>query len=379
MRILFCGQSGIPSNRNATLNRYTSIAKAMSSENEIIFINRIPLLSKNDSEIEFEFDVVDVTGVKFRPHNFIKRNILKIFIPFFEFTCIRKLNKKKKIDWVNVYTQYFGLCLWYSFLSRVFKFRTILHYVEKRSTFKNRGFLMSINDYLFDRFGPRLVDRIIPISNLLNSDVKKINSDLITLVIPPICDFDYFKTIQKPLTTTEKYFLFCGSTAYSDVIDFILDSFILVKHPKAKLYLVLNGQISVSQKNKIENSNGLIKLFSKLEYTELISLYKGSYVLLVPLRNTIQDIARFPQKICEYLAAEKTFISTNVGEVKIYFKNKINALLADEFDTVQFSEQLQWAMDNQDEINKIESNAYKIGQTHFDIKSYNTKLKQLLK
>ena len=135
MRILFCGQSGNPSNRSATLNRYTAIAKAMSIDNEIIFVNRIPLLSVSDTIVNFDFEVIEATPFKYRQNSFILRNLLKEFSPFFEFRKIVKLNKKTKVDWVNVYTPYFGLCLFYYFVSKFLKsFKQFQH-----THFKNQN------------------------------------------------------------------------------------------------------------------------------------------------------------------------------------------------------------------------------------------------
>jgi glycosyltransferase involved in cell wall biosynthesis len=378
MRILFCGQSGIPSNKNATLNRYTSIAKAMSSENEIIFINRIPLLNKNEPPIDFEFQLIEASGIKYRPDNFFKRSLLKILAPFYEFKTFRHLNKQKKIDWVNVYTPYFGICLFYYFLSKIFHFKTILHYVEKRSEFKDPPLIL-FNHILFDRFAPSLFDRIIPISKYLNDLVKDKNPKAKTIIIPPICDFEYFKSISSINLINEKYFVYCASTAYEEVIKFVIMAFKKLESKDVKLVLILNGNISQDLIKAIENSHDKIRLYTKLEYNELISIYKNALALLVPLRNNKQDAARFPQKISEYLASEKIFISTKVGEVHFYFQDKVNAVLAEEYNIDQFSEKMDWVTTHIEDLYKIEKKAYQTGNEFFNLNSYIPKLNEFLK
>ena len=47
----------------------------------------------------------------------------------------------------------------------------------------------------------------------------------------------------------------------------------------------------------------------------------NSEALLIPLRNTIQDIARFPNKLSEYVGVSGLIITTDVGEIKDYFIN----------------------------------------------------------
>lgn len=380
MRILFCGQSQYPNNSNATINRYVSIAKAMSYDNEIIFVNRIPLYEINSFSGKTDFEVINVYKQKFRPKNFSRRIFFKLLSPIFEFRAIRSLNKIKKIDWVNVYTQYFGLCLFYFILSRIFKFKTILHYVEIRSEFNNQNLFLRINHFLFDNFSVFLFDRYLPISRFLDKHLKEKNNGARTLIIPPICDFDFFKKVNISNEFNEVYFLYCGSTAYSEVIFFIVDSFEKVKKDKAiKLYLVLNGVISQELKVLLDQKRQSIKVFFNLDYIELIALYKNAIALLIPLRNTLQDEARFPQKICEYLASEKIIISTNFGEVKYYFQDMSNALIADDYDVAFYAEKMEWVLLNISKMKELEKNAYDSGRKYFDVVSYYEPIKEFLK
>jgi len=379
MRILFCGKSGYPSFNNASINRYASIAKTLSFENEIIFINRIPLLEKKYFK-ETTFKVINVSNQEYRSRIFLKRSFIKLFSPIFELIAIWKLNEGKKIDWVNVYTDYFGLCLFYFILSKIFKFKTILHYVEIRSEFKKQNLFLKINHYLYDNYSMYLFDRYIPISRFLNEHLKKRNKNVQTLIIPPICDFDYFKNIEISNEFNEDYFLYCGSTAYSEVIFFIVNSFEKVKKERpTKLYLVLNGTLSDALKVLLDEEKENIKVFSNLDYVKLIGLYKNALALLIPLRNTPQDEARFPQKICEYLAAEKIIISTNYGEVKHYFKDLKNALIAEEYDELLYAKKMEWLVSNIQKLEILEELAYKTGKDYFDINAYINPIKDFLK
>jgi glycosyltransferase involved in cell wall biosynthesis len=380
MRILFCGQSQYPNNSNATMNRYVSIAKAMSDENEIIFVNRTPFQEINSFSANNDFKVIDVCNQKFRPKKFLKRFFFKLFSPIFEFWAFRNLNKSKKIDWVNVYTQYFGLCLFYYFLSKIFRFKTILHYVEIRSEFKNRNLFLKLNDFLYDNYVMFLFDRYLPISRFLDEYLKEKNVNVNTLIIPPICDFGQFKSLKCHNNIADSYFLYCGSSAYTEVILFIIEAFEKIKTDNSvKLYLVLNGPISVQIKELLERNFGRIKLFSKLDYNELICLYKNSIALLIPLRNTKQDEARFPQKICEYLASGKIVISTNFGEVRWYFKDMENSLIANDYDVTAYSEKMDWVFLNSQNLKAIEERAYKTGKDFFDINAYRKSIKLFLK
>lgn len=381
MRILFCGLSGIPNKASASINRYLAIGQAQSKDNEIIYINRFPLFKQFDQQSleNNPFRIIDATRTQFRPSSFIKRNFLKLTSFIFEFESIRRINKEKKIDWLNIYTQYFGIFLIYYFTSKIFRFKTILHYVEFRSKFNDRSFLFRINDLLVDKFAILLCDKIIPISTTLDNYISKKNPNIDTLVIPPICDFKYFASI-KPEVSEKKYFVFCSSIYYEEVIVFVIQSFLKIKSThNAVLHLVINGKIENQTLNHLieDNSNNIL-LFSNLKYENLIAKYKGSIAALVPLRDTIQDQARFPQKICEFLASNRPIITTSNGEIKYYFTDKINAIIANKYDINSFSEQLIWAITHENELEIIAKNSYSLGRKYFDIDGYSSKIQDFL-
>jgi glycosyltransferase involved in cell wall biosynthesis len=123
------------------------------------------------------------------------------------------------------------------------------------------------------------------------------------------------------------------------------------------LYLVINGTDAdkAQIKNYIDNTakKDKIKMFSKLPESELNSYYKNSIALLIPLRNSYQDIARFPHKIGEYFASGNPIISTNYGEVKFYFQDRKDLLLAEEYDVDQYAEKMQFVVEHPEEAKQI--------------------------
>lgn len=381
MRILFCGLSGIPSIPSASINRYMAIAHSMSVDNEIIFINRLPLF-KEETQIKVQpnsFRIIDATGIRWRPESFFKRNFLKLSSFFYEYQTLKKLNREKKIDIVNVYSQYLSVNLFYYILSKLFHLKTVLHYVELRSSFKNRSFFFRLNSKILDKQIVLIFDNFISISTRITDHIIRLKPKANVLQIPPICDFRAIDPIE-PEISENKYFVFCGAIVYEEVILFIINSFLkLGNQNKTKLHLVINGKIiDETIINLIENNKETIFLFSNLDYEKLIAKFKGSLAQLIPLRNTIQDCARFPQKICEYLASCRPIITTGYGEIPHYFTDMQNALIADEYEINSYSQKMEWAAQNQDKLNIISENSYQIGREFFDIKGYSTKLKKIL-
>jgi len=382
MRILFCGLSGIPNKRSASINRYLAIGQALSSNNEVIFINRFPLFHESESqcsETYNSFKIIDATKTKYRSQSFLKRNILKLITFVYEYQTIRKINKEKKIDWLNAYTQFFGILLFYYILAKMYRFKTILHYVEFRSKFENRNWLFQINDLLFDRFAVFLCDKIIPISTMLNSHILSLKHNANTLIIPPICDFKYFDSIR-PEISKRRYFVFCASVSYQEVFLFIIKAFLKINNPgEITLHLVIKGKITnQTVKQLLEINNERIFVFSHLEYENLIAKYKGSVAQLIPLRNSLQDCARFPQKICEFIASNKPIITTGFGEINKYFIDNLNAIIATDYEISSYSKKMEWVLNNPDKLQPIANNAYIFGSQYFDIFSYSTKIDKFL-
>lgn len=381
MRILFCGLSGIPNKKSAPINRYMSIAQAMASGNEIIFVNRLPLYDENNNQTPENniFKIIDATKNKYRPKSFIKRNILRVTSFFHEYILIKRLHKEKAISWLNIYSQFFGICLFYYILSKILHFKTIIHYVEFRSEIKGRSLFFKFNDYLFDQYAVFICDRILPISTYINNHILELKPTATTLIIPPICDFKYFDLI-KPEISDKKYFIFCGSAGYEGILIFIIESFLLIQEKeRINLQLVINGTITnQSILRLIEINKDKIQIFSGLEYNILIAKYKGSLAQLIPLRNSIQDCARFPQKICEYLASQRPIITTNFGEIPHYFTNGLNAIISEEFSQSIFAQKMEWVINNQDKIEAISQNSYLLGLSSFNTRSYTFRFEKFL-
>ena len=132
--------------------------------------------------------------------------------------------------------------------------------------------------------------------------------------------------------------------------------------------------------NEIEKSprKAFIKTFSDLPYSELINYYLNAKALLIPLRDTLQDIARFPHKIAEYTASKKPIITTNIGEIPVYFIDGANALVIQDFNIDAYSQKMQYVIDYPDESIKIGIKGWETGKKYFNYNSYGKAILKLL-
>jgi glycosyltransferase involved in cell wall biosynthesis len=327
-------------------------------------------------------DYVYTSGNPFWSDSFLERNLLKVKGMVNEFLLLKKLKKQNKLDCAILSTHTFYLIFYYVIVSKVLHFKTILNYVEFVSGIKKEWYKIRLwlNDKLLDRFSPRLTDGIFVISEFLINHLRKIAPEKKYLKIPNLVDCERYKNIE--IIRTNKYFLFCGATGYMEVIEFIIDSFNRLNQESVDLYLVINGPVVDFAKitNYINNTpnKDRIKIFSNLTQNQLYSFYKNAIGLLIPLRPVIQDIARFPHKVGEYLASGNPVISTNYGEIKCYFQDMKDMLIAGTYDIDMFADKMQFVIDHPEEAQKIGLKGKQMGLNNFDYRNNATKINDFI-
>ncbi len=279
-----------------------------------------------------------------------------------------------------VSTENFFQILVYSIIAKIKKEKIYLTYVEDINVLLSNTLLNKVKILLFKKFTWKIIDGAFPISEYLIKSVKQNNPSLPLLKLPTLVDFDQFPRVQGK---GDKYFLFCGAARYLEIIEFIIESFNRLNDNECYLYLIAGG--SENEIEKLDEciyrsmKKDRIRKFDFLEYEDLIEKYINATGLLIPLRNNIRDIARFPHKIGEYCASRVPILSTNFGEVNFYFSHKKNALLADKFDPSDFAAQMQFVIDNPLLAERIGENSRKIGEQNFDYKLMGAKIYKFLK
>jgi len=328
--------------------------------------------------IEFIF----TSGTPYRPPQFIKRNLLKLWGLFNEIRYLYRRSRQKNIDIAILHTRVFHLALLYRLGLKLLGIPVIMPITEYspgnplRKSVRKR-----INDWLFNRYGYRLVDGVMPISEFLMDVIRKGAPNTLIEKVPVLSDFSRFQGMRR--NGSEPYFLFCGHLDYFEIIEFILHSFeIIPSKKKASLFLVVNGRSHqlkhLQTKIAAFEKRDLVKVFSGVSDEELSNLYFNATGLLIPLRPTLQDIARFPHKIGEYLASGNPVITTNIGEVQHYFIDTDDALVAENYDCDEFAEKMRFVLENPEDARRIGENGRRLGLRFFNYKAYGPRLKRFI-
>jgi glycosyltransferase involved in cell wall biosynthesis len=385
--VLYLGLSGFPLGL-AAIQKQLLISKSLQEAGGKVFIlcrRAVHSENKYTSLPDHYFEGVYfkyTSRPPFYHKNFLLRNISKQFNKFFEILEIFKICKTIKIDAAIIKSRNsFSDALYYRLISKIFHFKIYINLEEYYFNRKGTPIKRRINDFLFNKYFTSIYDGILPISEMLIDIVKRRKPDLPYLKIPVLVDHDKILKIKKH-EASFPYFLFCGAADYSEVIEFIIKAFNKLDYNGVHLYLILNGipdDLNIIKAIALKTSKGNnIHFFEKLSQDDLYAYYKGAIGLLIPLRDTLQDNARFPHKIGEYLSSGRPVITSNVGEIKKYFTDHQTAFISGSYDIDLFAGKMSYVLKYPDKAEEVALNGKVMAQQIFNYKSYSAVLNDFL-
>jgi glycosyltransferase involved in cell wall biosynthesis len=371
MFIIHLGTSGFPNGNNAVIQRIRLTFKGLKHAGcNPLILSKHSLYSNLDAKRISRYQgvpYVATSKILYRPDNFLIRNINRLTGYLGELIILIK--KRRKIHTAIISGCTFHELVYYRILSKLLGFQLILQYVDFFSDIKERNlFFTHLNDVLLDKYRFYFCDGIIVISEFLKNHTLSIRKSLPLIKIPAICDFEEFKGIED--VAQKDYLMYCGSLGYLPVIEFVIELYTRLRETHCydgKLLLAIGGYGKIGEFDSLAkkiNESGFtneIVLKTNVPHNELIKMYLGAELLIVPMRNTVQDIAGFHHKIGEYCAAKKPIISNNLGELSYYFKDGVSAILADEYSIESFLMKLQEILPDKDKLKIIAEEGYTVG------------------
>ena len=326
-------------------------------------------------------EYIYASGTPFRPDSYIKRNFLKLIGSVNQIMILYKLKKDDRIDAAILRTDRLHELMYYKFISKLLRFPLVFSYVEKYSSFEsNKKLIKRIEYCLYENVGLKLMDGILPISDYLMDFVQAKAPKIPRLKIPMITDCSRFGNV--PRDCDQRYFSFCGGATYLEIIVFVINSFEKIHDNMIHLYLVVNGSDNMMNKVRHEITKSVkadkIRLFSRLSDDDLNELFVNALGLLIPLRPSIQDKARFPHKLGEYLSTGNPVITNKFGELEKLFTDGENGLVANDYNIDQFAIKMWYILDNPEEARNIGKKGKQLAKKYFDYKIYGPEVKKFL-
>ena len=145
-----------------------------------------------------------------------------------------------------------------------------------------------------------------------------------------------------------------------DGVSILIESFAIIANEFPTLKLQLIGSLknqSTNQKlkfliNKFNIENRVI-IIESAQRDEIPALLCNSDILALARPNNKQAEGGFPTKLGEYLATGNIVVITDVGEIGLFLKDKINSFISEPDSAEKFSQKIREAM--------LSDNTQKIG------------------
>ncbi len=374
MRIVFVGLGGVPfSNRAIDVREKAFADLFVSLGYEVDIVNRFSSIKNKKDKTPYKIVEPFRKKVCKRRISFIFYYILALLgEPFLLF----KSSMRKHIDVLFVSSAHFVDMLVYKIISIFIGAKIVYQYCEERKAMGRGSLYHKIKGHLVHHYAPKLWDGAICISHYLKDNCLKRNSSLKTILVYPICDFSEIDALGHYGVEEKDYVLFCGYLSYMEVIKFIINSYHQSSINKnLKLLMVLSGNKQTFERLKLAYPDVVFK--QNLPYDQLIAYFRNAKALLAPLRNNIRDMARYPNKICEYSASKGLIITTNYGEIPYTFKDGVNALMADSYSIACYAKKLDEILTSSS-LDSIKEKCYETGKVFFDIYAYSGRMKAFM-
>lgn len=204
------------------------------------------------------------------------------------------------------------------------------------------------------------IDGLFVISNPLKQayidrgvDAKKV------YIINMTADASRFEGLMK--LGDDKSIVFCGNGANNkDGVDQLIKAFAIVhqKYPEYLLKIIgpapkhgdASGNIELVERLLLQNS---VFFVGKKSPEEVPQLLKNASILALDRPDSLQAQNGFPTKLGEYLLTGNPVCVTDVGDIPLFLKDGVNALVAKHDNVDDFASKLIWAIEHSEEASMI--------------------------
>jgi glycosyltransferase involved in cell wall biosynthesis len=319
--------------------------------------------------VQFEY----TSGTTMRANSFIKRRWLEIRGLLVLFSRIFRLKALGAIDCLYLVDVAGKL----TFLGCIYKLLAALLKIPVIMELNERPWSLSDNPNYFEkRISPLMgVTAVVVISSLLKDWVQfeatRISKKVVVLSIPILVDARESKDPNFQLTNGSPKLLFAAAPQYDETIRFLLESMKIVVQKYPLCQLIITGVkdsdpagdwLRYEKKKELQANLDLIGYIPR---NDLLSLYRSSNVLLIPLFDDVRSKARFPTKLGEYLISGRPVVTNNVGELTQYLINGWNAFICEPGDPKVYADLIIKTLDDPIRANTIGQNGKEAAKQYF--------------
>jgi glycosyltransferase involved in cell wall biosynthesis len=382
LRIIFISSGQYP-NGGAASNRHLAYSKGLIElGHEVEFI----LLKKQDwGGEEIKFNEIKFICVSPKASNSLSK-IEKIILHFQTIKKAKKtlikFNKEKQISALILLDPSVSILIPLINQGKRLGLKIFHERTEYPFLVAGKSILGKIDLNIYLKYVIKRFDGIYVITHALKNYFSSLTSCDICIV-NMVVESSRFEDRQKRREHKNTIVTYCGTLeGDKDGVPILIKSFAMITNefPNAKLQLIgsLRNEIT---KQRIMSLVQDLKIEDRVEFTgfvgreEMPDFLKNSDILALARPNNKQAEGGFPTKLGEYLATGNPVVITNVGEIGLFLKNRINAYIAEPNNVGNFSEKLHEALSDNDRV-KIGLEGKKLVYNEFNYLTQAKKLEQ---
>jgi glycosyltransferase involved in cell wall biosynthesis len=302
----------------------------------------------------------------------IFRRLDDILGKLFSIMLLTNLKLHLKIDFIILYTRNYFVVKYWSTVAKILNIKIILELCEWPIIIANTA-----NSSLFCSKAPLLVHGILPISEYIEKEVRKITlrkeRNIPSYKIPILIDSGKFPEKHDKKTPPDQlYMLYSGSLSYLSILALIFDTMVMLKKDGYRYKLLITGggneqkYIEIFNQVKEKKIDDLVEFTGYLEEDVMIEKILNASVLLAPIPNDLHTESRFPTKLGFYLASGTPVITNPFGEIRNYLTDNENVLFIEDFNAKLLEEKIIYAFKNEEKCRLIGENARNLAFREFD-------------
>lgn len=324
----------------------------------------------------------------------IKRNQFLKRLFYLAFTGQKSISILKKLLVIQPIVIGYNIPLYFTMRMLLFRFRFSFTYLSDLTEWYN-GEMFPGGKYCFPaffnyvnmHFVQRYVSNKILISSYLNDFYYHSNN----LIIPPLIDI----TENKSSKNSENYdkgdelrFVYVGIPAslndIKDNLEMMINNFLTFIEDGVRIQLNIVGVSYVDIQHygnykRIVAANNKIILHGRIRHDLVSAIFAKSDFSLVYRSKCRKNMAGFPTKLSESLAASCPVITSNISDVSNYIIDGFNGYILQNDSTAEFERVIYSILKlNRSEVNVMKDNAYETALNKLSCESYNLPMKNFL-
>lgn len=323
---------------------------------------------KNVSEDGIPFTYLGFTR---RPKNKILK-ICEEFVSLFRLIAfLLSLPGKGKTTRLLVYNSdvFFNIPIHFmSKISGVKLVKFVAEYIDRSEFGKSlTGLIKRAAYYLNFRYLNMLSDKLIVFSFYLRDLYLKMGFGESGIIVQPnLTDFGFWKSRQ----VVSKYTLgYSGAPYLKDGLSDLFAAISLLKKEKDSLPMNLliigdslfGGSLIPSLRKECERLgiSGNVVFTGLVESSQVKEYLAECRILTITRPSTIQTKAGFPTKLGEYFATGKPVLATDFGDMKRYFTDGTDIIMAECGNPGSIAGKIKWMLNNPERLVEISEQGYK--------------------